>query len=114
VQTLTEAYRIYVINQPGLRPGQDPAYGIVNYVNIELDAKNMLVVRNEWYKDEVGQRTGFATRYTSHTVGLTHWMSPDIELRPELRYEHALDLPAYDGGRRSNQTTALFDVIFHF
>ena len=114
VHTLTEAYRIYVNDQPGLKPGQDPAYGIVNYLNIELDARNMLVVRNEWYKDEVGQRTGYATRYTSHTLGLTHWVSPDIEIRPELRYEHAYDAPAYDAGRKRSQATALLDIILHY
>ena len=114
VHMLTEGYRIYVIDQPGLKPGQDPAYGVVNYVNIELDPANMLVVRNEWYKDEVGQRTGFATRFTSHTVGMTHWVSPDLELRPEIRYEHSYDLAAYDGGRKRSQSTALFDAILHF
>jgi len=114
VHTLTEAYRLYVINQPGFKPGQDPAYGVVNYFNIELNPTNMLVIRNEWYKDEVGQRTGFATRYTSHTIGLTHWMTPDVEIRPELRYEHSYDLPAYDAGKKSSQATALFDVILHF
>jgi hypothetical protein len=114
VHMLTEGYRIYVNDQPGLKPGQDPAYGVVNYVNVELDPANMLVVRNEWYKDEVGQRTGYATRYTSHTVGMTHWVSQDVELRPELRYEHAYDTRAYDGGRKSSQTTALFDVILHY
>src|SRR5262249_6981995 len=106
--------RIYVLNQAGLKPGQDPAYGIVNYVNIELNPANMLVVRNEWYKDEVGQRTGYATRYTSHTIGLTHWVSQDIELRPELRYEHSYDVKVYARGTKSSQATALFDVILHF
>jgi hypothetical protein len=114
VHTLTEGYRLYVINQPGLKPGQDPAYGIVNYFNIELNPTNMLVIRNEWYKDEVGQRTGFATRYTSHTIGMTHWLSQDMEIRPELRYEHSYDLPAYDNGKKSSQATALLDVILHF
>lgn len=114
VHMLTEAYRIYVIGAPGFKPGQDPAYGIVNYFNIELDPANMLVIRNEFYKDEVGQRTGFATRYSSHTLGMTRWISQDLELRPELRYEHSYDLPAYDGGRKRSQTTVLFDVILHY
>ncbi|HEX4481095.1 MAG TPA: outer membrane beta-barrel protein [Rudaea sp.] len=114
VHTLTEAYKIYVLNAPGFRTGEDPAFGIVNYFNIELNPANMLVIRNEWYKDEVGQRTGFATRYTSHTIGLTHWVSQDVELRPELRFEHSYDVAAYDDGRKRNQATALFDVILHF
>lgn len=114
VHMLTEAYRIYVLNQPGLKPGRDPAYGVVNYFNIELNPTDMLVIRNEWYKDEVGQRTGFATRYTSHTIGMTHWLSQDVEIRPELRYEHSYDVAAYDGGRKNHQATALLDVIFHY
>jgi putative OmpL-like beta-barrel porin-2 len=114
VHMLTEAYRIYVIDQPGLPPGQAAAIGVVNYFNIELNSTNMISIRNEWVNDEQGQRTGFATRYMSNTIGLTHWISPDVELRPELRYEHALDLAAYDGGTKHNQTTALIDVILHF
>lgn len=114
VHMLTEAYRIYVLNAPGFPAGQDAAYGAVNYFNIELNPTNMISIRNEWYNDEVGQRTGYATRYISNTVGLTHWVSQDIEIRPELRYEHSLDVPAYDVGKKSSQTTALIDVIFHF
>jgi hypothetical protein len=114
VHTLTEAYRIWVNNQPGGLPGKSPAYGVVNYFNIELNPSNMIAIRNEWYKDAVGERTGYATRYTSHTIGMTHWVSQDIELRPELRYEHSYDVPAYDAGKKNHQTTALFDVIFHF
>src|SRR5262249_14419929 len=116
-------YHMYGRNIPGFgppdtagnaTPGSAGEFGIVNYVNIELDPSNMISVRNEWYNDEKGQRTGYATKYTSHTVGLTHWLSPDIEIRPEIRYEHSYDVPAYDGGKKSNQTTALVDVILHF
>jgi hypothetical protein len=114
VHMLTEAYRLYVINQPGLKPGQSAAVGIVNYFNIELDPANMISIRNEFVNDEQGQRTGYATRYTSNTIGLTHWASQNIELRPELRYEHSYDANAYDAGRKNHQTTALFDVILHF
>jgi hypothetical protein len=114
VHMLTEAYRIYVINQPGLPAGHASAYGSVNYFNVELNPTNMISIRNEWVNDQAGQRTGYATRYISNTIGLTHWVSQDIELRPELRYEHSLDVPAYDVGKKSSQATALFDVIFHF
>ncbi len=114
VHTLTEMYRLYVIDQPGLAQEQASTYGVVNYVNIELNPANMISVRNEWVNDETGQRTGFATRYTSNTIGLTHWVSQDLELRPELRYERSWDLNAYDGGRKNHQATALFDVIVHY
>jgi len=97
-----------------LPPGQASDVGIVNYFNVQLSPKTMVSIRNEYVHDEQGQRTGFATPYTSNTIGMTHWVSPDLELRPELRYEHSLDLPAYDGGTKRTQKTALFDVILHY
>ncbi|MCW0401125.1 hypothetical protein NB688_003804 [Xanthomonas sacchari] len=137
VHMLTEAYHIYVRDQalatdpsqshaptgrPGYALGEAPDFplgrssadAIVNYVNIQLGASDMLAIRNEFVNDHDGQRTGFATRYSSHTIGLTHWVSQDLEIRPELRYEHAYDFPAYDGGRRNHQTTALIDAILHY
>ena len=123
VHMLTEAYHMYGRNIPGFgradaagnaTPGSTGEFGIVNYVNVELNPANMISIRNEWYNDEKGQRTGYATKYTSHTIGMTHWVSADIEIRPEIRYEHSYDVPAYDGGKKSNQTTALVDLILHF
>ena len=129
VHTLTEVYRIFVRDQqgapagvpgyplgeaPNFPTGHNPARGIVNYFNIELDSSNMMSIRNEFYDDEQGQRTGFATRYSSHTVGLTHWVSQDLEIRPELRYERAYDFPAYNNGKKNYQATALVDVILHY
>lgn len=137
VHMLTEAYRMYVRNQslatdpsqshaptgvpgyplgeaPNFPLGHNPAFGIVNYFNIEINPTNMLSIRNEFYRDEQGQRTGFATRYSSHTIGMTHWVSQDLEIRPELRYEHAYDYPAYDAGRKNYQVTALVDAILHY
>lgn len=137
VHMLTEAYDIYVRDQalasdpsqshapngvPGFPLGQAPdyplgrssAFGVVNYLNIELNPRNMLSIRNEYYDDQQGQRTGYATRYSSHTVGMTHWVTQDLELRPELRYERAYDFPAYDGGHRNHQASVLFDAILHY
>lgn len=127
VHTLTEAYYMYGRNIPGFGPGGEPGvvgssptpgkageYGIVNYFNVELNPLNMLSFRNEWVNDQKGQRTGYATRYTSHTLGVTHWVTPDVELRPEIRYEKSYDVDAYDGGRRDYQMSALLDVILHY
>ena len=127
VHMLTEAYRMYGRNVPGYGPGGTPGvagssptagqaqeFGIVNYFNVELNSGNMMSFRNEFYNDQDGQRTGYPTRYTSHTLGLTHWVSQDLEIRPELRYERSYDVPAYDGGRRSHQATALVDAILHY
>jgi hypothetical protein len=127
VHILTEAYYMYGRNIPGYGDGFDPKvaasselpgkaaeYGIVNYFNVELDSANMISFRNEFYNDQKGQRTGYPTRYTSHTLGMTHWVSPDLEIRPEIRYEKSYDVDAYDGGRKDYQATALVDAIWHF
>jgi hypothetical protein len=74
----------------------------------------MMSFRNEWYNDQKGQRTGFATRYTSHTLGMTHWVSQDLEIRPELRYDHSYDVAAYDKGDKRSQVSAILDVILHY
>ncbi|HJU26439.1 MAG TPA: outer membrane beta-barrel protein, partial [Rhodanobacteraceae bacterium] len=127
VHILTEAYRMYGRNIPGFGPGGTPgvagssplpgkagAFGVVNYLNIEINSRNMLSIRNEFYDDEKGQRTGYATRYSSHTIGLTHWVTPDLEIQPELRYERSYDANAYDGGRKDYQAVALLDAIIHY
>ena len=129
VHMLTEVYHIYVRDQqgapmgvpgyplnqaPNFPAGNNPAYGIVNYLNIELNPSNMISIRNEFYNDVQGQRTGFATRYSSHTIGLTHWVSQDLEIRPEFRYERAYNFPAYNNGTKNYQVTALVDAILHY
>ncbi|WP_230473574.1 outer membrane beta-barrel protein [Dyella choica] len=124
---LTEAYWMYARGIPGYGPGGTPGvagsspysgkageFGIVNYMNFELSGADMVSFRNEFYNDEKGQRTGYATRYSEHTVGLTHWVSQDLEIRPELRYDHSYDLPAYDKGRRDYQLVAVIDAIVHY
>jgi hypothetical protein len=125
VHMLTEAYRMYGRNIPGFGPGwtRDTAsalpgtagaFGIVNYLNFELDTSNMLSFRNEFYNDERGLRTGFATRYSSHTIGVTHWVSQDLEIQPEIRYERSYDTHAYDAGKKDYQLIALLDAIIHY
>jgi hypothetical protein len=64
--------------------------------------------------DRRGQRTGYTTKYSENTLSLTKWIGSAIQLRPELRFEHAYDQPAYDGGRTHSQFTAASDLIFHF
>lgn len=127
VHMQTEAYRMYSRNAPGFGPGGTPGvagssplpgtageFGVVNYLNFELNAKTYMTFRNEFYKDMKGERTGYATRYTSHTLGLTRWVTPDLEIRPEIRYEHSYDQPVYDAGKKSYQMTALVDAILHY
>ena len=114
VSMLTEAYRMWERNVPGFPPGKVPEYGVVNYLNIKLSDKTFMSIRNEYYNDADGQRTGFATHYSSHTLGFTHWMTPDFQVRPEIRFDHSYDVAAYNGGRKNNQLLAALDVIAHY
>ncbi len=95
-------------------------WALVNYLNYQIGPRDILTWRTDYLNDARGQRTGFKTRYTEYDLGYTHWVGDAIELRPELRFEHALDAAAYDnptatpGGGRHSQAMAAMDAIFHF
>jgi opacity protein-like surface antigen len=92
-----------------------PAWAIVNYQNFKISKTDYLVFRNEYFDDVRGQRTGTQTRYSTHAVGWGHWFNVWGEntglLRPELRYEHSYDAPAYNLGTRKDQLILAADVI---
>ncbi|TCV92757.1 putative OmpL-like beta-barrel porin-2 [Luteibacter rhizovicinus] len=116
---LTQAYQLTVnsVALATLPEGQTKdanAYGIVNYMNYELNPRTMLSFRNEFYNDADGQRTGYKTHYVTSTLGMTRWVTPDLEVRPEVRYDHASDQAAYDSGTKHTQWMAVMDVIMHF
>jgi Putative beta-barrel porin-2, OmpL-like. bbp2 len=91
-----------------------PEYAAVNFLQKELSARNFLSFRSDFLDDKKGQRTGYATRYSENTISWCHWIGTTVQLRPELRFEHAWDQKAYENGRRHNQLTAASDLIFHF
>jgi opacity protein-like surface antigen len=92
-----------------------PAWAIVNYQNFKISKTDYLVFRNEYFDDVRGQRTGTQTRYSTHAVGWGHWFNVWGEntglLRPELRYEHSYDAPAYNLGTRKDQLILAADVL---
>lgn len=91
-----------------------PEWAVLNYVEKEFSKKNYLTIRNEYFDDYRGQRTGFRTRYSEHLIGWGHWIGTTVLLRPELRYEHAYDSPAYNAGTRHGQLVFASDIIVHF
>ncbi|HEY0786067.1 MAG TPA: outer membrane beta-barrel protein [Acidobacteriaceae bacterium] len=100
------------------RPGQlrctAPEYAVVDYVQKELNPHAYLSFRSDFLNDKKGQRTGYQTRYSENTLSYNRWFGSTVQLRPELRLDHAWDRPGYDDGRHSNQFTAASDLIFHF
>jgi|tagenome__1003787_1003787.scaffolds.fasta_scaffold20963899_3 opacity protein-like surface antigen len=95
-----------------------PAWAIVNYQNFKVTKSDYFILRNEYFSDDRGQRTGTQTRYTTHSVGWGHWFNAWGEntglLRPELRYEHSYNAPAYDRGTRRDQLIVASDVTLFY
>jgi hypothetical protein len=128
IYTATEAWYMYMNDakshpteevpfQGGSFPvcdGYASEWAVLNYTMFRTGRATFLTVRNEYFDDRVGSRTGFATPYSEHSIGLTWWPDKLITIRPELRYDHSYDVPAYNIGRDKNQFAFITDVIFHF
>jgi hypothetical protein len=91
------------------------------YLNYHFAPLDNLSIRTEFYNDMQGQRTGTKTRYVETGIGWQHWLSPQIEFRPEVTYYRSLDAPAFNGnpfnGIAPNRNYALVgsaDIIWHF
>ncbi len=95
-------------------------WAAVNYLNYQIGARDVLSWRSDYFNDARGQRTGFKSRYLEFDLSYTHWVGDVIELRPEIRFEHARDARAYDnpgalpGAGRSTQLMLAADAIWHF
>jgi Putative beta-barrel porin-2, OmpL-like. bbp2 len=93
------------------------AMGYLNYTPEPLDNFSL---RLEYYDDKQGQRTGTPTIYKDIGIGWQHWLSPQIELRPEFTYYWATK-NAFDGNANKGispdkkyQAVAAGDIIVHF
>lgn len=95
--------------------------GTVAYINYQVSPLDNISFRPEFYDDKQGQRTGVKTRYLNVGIGWQHWLSPQIELRPEIDYDYALDKNAFNGDANAGippnkRYTVLgaMDIIAHF
>ena len=127
VAAIARAYSYVTVGAPaGAQCNAAVAYcysyewAFVNYLNYQFGPRDILVWRTDFLNDARAQRTGFKSRYYEFTLSHTHWVGDVIELRPELRYEHARDADAYDnptgivGAGRNSQVTVAADAILHF
>ena len=112
VQPETGANAAYCL--PGQQRCTAPEYAVVNFLQRELSAHDFLSFRSDFLDDKKGQRTGYATKYSENTIMWCHWVGSTVQLRPELRFERAWDMKAYDNGLRHSQMTVASDLIFHF
>lgn len=141
IVSLTEAYLLYQLNAltggtvnngpprtyfAGVGPGSyihgwAPTVGVVNYTAFKLTDKDYICVRPiDYLVDYKGQRSGYPTTMTSWTVNWTHRFNNLVCIRPEIRYDRALNyhngniVKPYDNGRRRFQFTFGLDVIARF
>ncbi|MBY0358934.1 MAG: porin [Candidatus Obscuribacterales bacterium] len=141
IVSLTEAYYLYQFNAlqggttnngpphpyfaltgPGkFLPNTSPAWGVVNYTAFKLSNKDFITIRPvDFLGDCRGQRTGFPTTYSTWTLGWTHRFNDLLCIRPEIRYERALNynqstiVKPYDNGTRRSQFTFGLDLIQRF
>jgi hypothetical protein len=89
------------------------AVGTVAYWNFSPNPLNNISFRTEYYDDMQGQRTGYKAVYYEFGLGWQHWLSPQIELRPEYTYYMASH-PAFDLGTKKTQGVFSGDIIAHF
>jgi len=91
-----------------------PEWTVLNYTNRQLKSHDFISFRNEFFDDLRGQRTGYKNRYYETGISWNHWIGSTIVLRPELRWEHAFDNLAFDGGNRMSQFMFASDVIWFY
>src|SRR5260370_1109947 len=101
-------------NRPSELVCYAPEWAIVNYTNRQIGKKDFLSLRNEYFNDIKGQRNGFRTTYSEHGLSWNHWVGSTVLFRPEIRYEHAYDMPAYNTGTKKSQLMFAGDIIFFF
>ena len=97
--------------------GRSEAVGMVNYLQFLCGPKDYISLRNDALNDIQGQRTSYATWYTTHTLGWCHHFTDFVMIRPEVRYEHAWNdkgVTPYNGGTRVYQFTAAMDLCVSF
>jgi len=95
-------------------PGYSAAFGAVNYLELKIFDKDFISLRTDYLDDPSGQRTSYKTQYMSYTFGLTHQLTPLLQIRPEMRYEFAFDATPYNNGTHKSQTSFGMDAIIKF
>jgi hypothetical protein len=75
-------------DQAYCKPGQAfctaQEYSALLFINYRIGDLDNLTLRSEFYNDLNGQRTGVQARYLNFALGLQHWFSPSVYIRPEI------------------------------
>lgn len=95
-------------------PGTTWTGGVLNYTSLRLSPQAFVTLRNEWWRDADGARSGFAGSYTSHGIGLTWNATPSLQVRPEAVYYRNWSNRAFDLGEDKGLWVLGFDVTVRF
>jgi len=108
-------------NSPTVLTCTASTQSFLTYLNYSPNKLNNFSMRLEWYDDMEGQRTGTKSRYLDVAGSWQHWLSPQIEMRPEIAYYKSLDAPAFNGNanagiapNRNYAVVGAADLIIHF
>ncbi len=95
--------------------------GVTGYLNYSPEPLDNFSFRPEYYDDPQGQRTGTPADYYEFSFGWQHWLSPQIEMRPEVGYYRSINAFAFNAnpthGISGNRNHTYFgggDIIIHF
>lgn len=92
-------------------PGYSSSIALVNYVEYQTSERQYWSLRNDYFNDFQGQRSGFATSYFGWTLGSTFLFTPQIKIRPEFRYNMSTSLQPFDNGRKGQIFLGLIDLL---
>lgn len=95
-------------------PGTTLTYGIVNYTMYSFTKEGFITIRNEIWRDEDGERSGFRGTYTSHALGMTHNYNTIFQIRPEIGFYRNWDHRAFDNGKRRGMVLFGVDMTVRF
>ena len=70
-------------------PGYSIDYGVLNYTMFAVSKNDYFTVRNELWNDPQGERTGYKSLYSSHTIGWSHNFNAVMQIRPEIGFYHS-------------------------
>ena len=121
----------FAYNAPNFAQCSNPAvvtctatsFATLAYLNYKFSPLDNLSFRGEFFDDMEGQRTGTKTRYVEFGVGWQHWLSTQVELRPEFTYYRSIDANAFNGNfnatpiilpSRNYAAVGAMDLIWHF
>ncbi|HLH52166.1 MAG TPA: outer membrane beta-barrel protein [Verrucomicrobiae bacterium] len=108
--------------------------GLLNYTMCRIAPNAFLTIRNEFWDDPDGYRSGYSSSYYEGSVGINWWPTKLICVRPEIRFDHSFRAHglastsaafnttgapvmangAYDNGTRQNQAILGLDITYHF